>query len=121
MDDVVFVCAHGANKSRLAAAFFNRAAPLGWRAVSAGLQPQPAVSAHAVRLVAGTGAESFLDRGPPRAVASVRDATRLVAIDCDVPGAVRWDLACQEVGPVMAGELREGAERLAAQLADHRA
>jgi protein-tyrosine-phosphatase len=51
---VVFVCPHGALKSRLAAAFFNAAARPGWRAVSAGLEPQADPSVHAAALVAGT-------------------------------------------------------------------
>jgi hypothetical protein len=35
----LFVCLHGAAMSRLAAAYFNRAAPAGWHAVSAGVEP----------------------------------------------------------------------------------
>lgn len=117
-DLVLFVCEHGANKSRLAAALFNRVAPAGWRAVSAGLQPQPAVSVHAVRLIAGTGAESLLDLEPPRGLDTVPNPARAVSIDCAAPGGSRWDLGCQEVGPAMVAELRDRTERLAAQLAD---
>ena len=36
---VLFVCAHGAGKSRMAAALFNAAAPRGWWATSAGQEP----------------------------------------------------------------------------------
>lgn len=117
---MLFVCEHGANKSRLAAALFNRVAPAGWRAASAGLRPQPAVSVHAVRLIAGTGAESLLDLEPPRGLDAVPDPTRIVSIDCDAPGGSRWDLADREVGPAMVAELRERAERLAAQVTGHR-
>ncbi len=117
---VAFVCTHGANKSRLAAALFTGAAPPGWRAASAGLQPQPAVSVHAARLIAGTGAESLLDHDPPRSLDQVPDPARVIAIDCRVPGAEQWDLTCQEVGAAMVAEIRDRVERLAARLATDR-
>ena len=48
MDVVIFACVHNAGRSQMAAAFFNQAAPAGWKAVSAGTQPaekvHPAVS-----------------------------------------------------------------------------
>jgi hypothetical protein len=44
---VVFVCPHGALKSRLAAALFNAGPPAGWQAASAGVVPQAAMSVHA--------------------------------------------------------------------------
>jgi hypothetical protein len=120
MGSVAFVCLHGANKSRLAAALFNRVAPPGWHAVSAGLEPQAAVSVHALRLIAGTGAELLLDRDPPRELNTGTAWTQVVAIDCTVPGAARWDLACQDVDAAMVDELRERAEHLAAELTGHR-
>ena len=48
---VLFVCAHGAYRSPLAAAFFNASAPDGWRAGSPGVEPQAAVSPAALDLV----------------------------------------------------------------------
>jgi hypothetical protein len=63
---VLFVCLHGAAMSRVAAAYFNRAAPSGWRAVSAGVDPADMLSPTAETLLAGTGAEEFLDRSPLR-------------------------------------------------------
>jgi hypothetical protein len=115
--EVLFVCPHGAGKSRMAAAFFNRVAPPGWHATSAGQEPDPAVSPDAVRLLAGTGAEALLDREPPRPIVAAPAPTRLVAIDCDVPGAERWDLRHQRVGDAMRDELRERAEALARAVA----
>ncbi len=113
---VLFVCPHGAGKSRMAAAFFNRVAPVGWRATSAGQEPGAAVSPHAVRLLGGTDAEALLDRDPPRPIAGVPGPARTVAIDCDVPGADRWELRHREVGEAMRDELRAGAEALAREL-----
>jgi hypothetical protein len=113
---VLFVCPHGALKSRLAAAYFNRIAPAGWEATSAGQQPQEAVSRHAAPLVAGTDVAGLLDAGPPRPIGAVSDARMIVAIDCELPGATTWRLDEQEVGEAMRDELRQRAERFATEL-----
>lgn len=42
---VLYVCPHGAGKSRMAAAWFNCWAPPGWRATTAGISPQTEVCA----------------------------------------------------------------------------
>jgi hypothetical protein len=114
---VLFVCPHGALKSRLAAAYFNRVAPVGWQATSAGQQPQQAVSVHAAPLVAGSDVAHLLDTSPPRPIDAVSDARMVVAIDCELPGAGGWRLDQQEVGEEMRDELRHRAERLAVELA----
>lgn len=113
---VVFVCPHGALKSRLAAAYFNRIAPAGWRATSAGQRPQQAVSVHAAPLVAGSDVAGLLDTSSPRSIHAVPDARMVVAIDCELPGAIAWRLDQQEVGDAMRDELRQRAERLAVEL-----
>ncbi len=113
---VLFVCPHGAGKSRMAAAFFNRLAPADWRATSAGQEPGPAVSPHAIRLLVGTDAEALPDRAPPRPIIGVPSPARTVAIDCDVSGADRWDRRHQEVGKARRDELRARARTLAREL-----
>ncbi len=115
---VVFVCPHGALKSRLAAAYFNRVAPAGWQATSAGMEPAVAVNVLAGPLVAGTGVEGLLDVDPPRALSDLAQPERVVGVDCDVPGAAdQWRLVHQEVGEAMRDELRRRAEELTRQLA----
>jgi hypothetical protein len=86
---VVFVCQHGAFRSRIAAAFFNAAGPQGWSAVSAGLTPQSEASVRLGPLMAGYEPEPFVDTAQPRSLDSVA-ATRTIAIDADVPGAEIW-------------------------------
>jgi hypothetical protein len=110
---LAFVCTHGALKSRLAAAYFNLAAPPGWRAVSAGEHPQANVSVHAAPLLAGTAAAAFLDTSPPRSMA-LDEIVRVVAIDCEIPGATVWDLANGDPGPAMREEIRAKVERFVA-------
>jgi arsenate reductase (thioredoxin) len=117
---VVFVCPHGAGKSRIAAAWFNRVAPPCWRATSAGVTPQATVSAHAARLLAGSPAAALLDGEVPRPLAAVADPDLVVAIDCgpgEVPGALAWTLTSQRFDAALAAELRQRAETLARALA----
>jgi len=115
---VLFVCPHGAAKSRLAAAVFNQVAPDGWHATSAGLQPQDEMSTPTMALVAGTDLDALLDRRPPRPVPDPSVAAMAISIDCDLPGAVRWDLADPQVGAAMLDELRRRVEALARQVDD---
>jgi hypothetical protein len=117
MPTVLFVCPHGAGKSRLAAAFFDRVAPPGWRATTAGPEPDPAVSAAAIRLLAGDAAEAHLDREPPRPLTAVVGAAHTVAIDCAQPADERWTLARPQLDEATRDELRARAETLARTLA----
>jgi hypothetical protein len=115
---VVFVCPHGAGKSRMAAAFFNAVAPDGWHATSAGQEPAVTVSPDAVHLMAGSTAASYLDREPPRPLEAIKEPARVVAIDCEVPGAERWALTHQQIGEAMRDELERRAVMLAREARD---
>jgi len=113
---IVFVCPHGALKSRLAAAFFNQAPPTGWRALSAGVRPQEDVSVYAAQLLSGTAAAAFLETQPPRPLTPTL-GDHLVAIDCEVPGATVWRLASDGPSPAMGEEIRGLVEQLIDQMA----
>jgi protein-tyrosine-phosphatase len=116
---VLFVCPHGAGKSRIAQAYFDALHIGGWRAVSAGTQPQATVSAHAARLLAGTPAGDTLDTGLPRPVSAVADPDLVVAIDCaepPAPGAVLWRLRHQTFDTALRDEIHDLVTRLAAGL-----
>ncbi len=114
---VLFVCTHGAGKSRMAAAWFNGSAPPGWWATTAGIIPQKAVSEHAPRLLAGTAAAALLDTEPPRPLTAVPDPRLVVAIDC--PGVsfdhpkLSWQLDNADFDEAMGAELRQRAQDLA--------
>jgi protein-tyrosine-phosphatase len=90
---VLFVRLHGTGVSRMAAAYFNRAAPPGWRAVSAGVEPADTLSSTAASLLAGTGADEFLDHSPARWMADVPDAQRMIALRNP---AIQYELAPAE-------------------------
>jgi protein-tyrosine-phosphatase len=111
---VLFVCPHGAGKSRIAAAWFCGLGVAGWTATSAGVQPQARVSVHAARLLAGTPVSALLDEALPRPMSAVSQPDLVVAIDCppEVDADVRWDLAHQEFDEGMCAELRDRVEHL---------
>lgn len=116
---VLFVCPHGAGKSRIAAAWFNAVAPSGWTATTAGLDPQRSVSMHAPRLLADTPAAEFLDRELPRALSAVPHVALVVAIDCPadaVADAVGWSLEHGEFDEAMGTEVRRRVLDLVASL-----
>lgn len=115
---VVFVCPHGALKSRIAAAWFNTLAPPGWRATSAGLTPQEQVSVHAAPLLAGTGAQALLDLDPPKALDGLSDVDRVVGIDCQIPDSVCWQLDNGHPGEAMRDEIGRLVQQLAQEIGD---
>jgi protein-tyrosine-phosphatase len=99
--EVVFVCEHGAAKSLIATAYFNKLAAargLPARATFRGVDPQDALS---VRAVAGLKADGLaIPDGRPTAIADadVAGATHIFAIGCALPKtatasgkAASWD------------------------------
>jgi protein-tyrosine-phosphatase len=87
---IVFVCEHGAAKSLIATAYFNKLAAergLSARATFRGVDPQDALS---VRAVAGLKADGLpIPDGRPTAIGApdVAAATHVFAIGCTLPGA----------------------------------
>ena len=87
---VVFVCEHGAAKSLIATAYFNKLAAergLTARAAFRGVNPQDALS---VSAVAGLTADGVpIPTGRPTAIgaADVAAASHIFAIGCTVPAA----------------------------------
>ena len=87
---VVFVCEHGAAKSVIATAYFNKFAAergLPYRATFRGTTPQEALS---VRAVAGLKADGVpIPSGAPTAIGSadIEKATHIFAIGCTLPAA----------------------------------
>lgn len=105
---VVFVCAHGAARSRLAAAWFNTNPPPGWHATTAaGEEPAEALNPHVWRLLAATPARAHLDERPPRPHTGTADDDLVIAIDCAVAGTHQWNLTATEVDDAMHDELRD--------------
>ena len=116
---VLFACAHGAARSRLAAAFFNADPPVGWHATTAaGEQPAQRVSPDAVALLHGTTAATHLDLSPPQPRMAVDGADIVVAIDCDpLPGAIHWRLTQAVIDEALRDELHHRVAALRTSIA----
>ena len=112
---VVFVCQHGAFRSRIAAAYFNAASPNGWSASSAGVTPQAEVSPRLDPLMTGTGVEEHVDASPPRSLGD-GSAARVIAIDVDTAGAETWRIGTATTDEVLREEIRRRVERLVAEV-----
>lgn len=89
---IVFVCEHGAAKSVIATAYFNKLAAergLPFRATFRGTSPQDSLS---VRVVEGLKADGIaVPAGKPTAIADadITAATHIFAIGCTLPDAAR--------------------------------
>lgn len=87
--DVIFVCEHGAAKSVIASAYFNKLAAergLSVRSVARGADPQAALSVSAVRGLQADGLPPQLAAPRPLAGSELRSSARIVAFDCRSPG-----------------------------------
>lgn len=118
---VLFVCLHGAGMSRMAAAYFLSAAPAGWRAVSAGIDPAETLSGTARTLLAGSDAEQFLDHAPPRPIDAVEAPSRVIAlrnpsIQYELESDESWDLT-SSAGAPLRDEIRSHVEGLVHSIA----
>jgi protein-tyrosine-phosphatase len=122
---VLFVCLHGAAKSVLAAARFERlAARRGLRATAdfAGTEPDPEIAPRVVKELAAEGVDLRGRRPRPVTAADVATATRIVSFGCDLatlgPRAPvdRWD----DVPAVSDGyeTARDAIDRRLARLVD---
>jgi hypothetical protein len=108
----------------MAAAYFEQSAPVGWSAVSAGIEPGETLSQTAAGLLAGTPAAAFLDLAPPRAISAVPHPERVIAlrnpaIQFELDGAEVWDLAHTQ-GEPQRDEIRARVDALARMLASDR-
>jgi protein-tyrosine-phosphatase len=89
---VVFVCEHGAAKSLIATAYFNKLAAergLPYRATFRGVSPQEALSVRAVQGLTADGVA--IPKGLPTAIgdADIKTATHIFAIGCALPAAAK--------------------------------
>ncbi|HMF98627.1 MAG TPA: hypothetical protein VKE96_30210 [Vicinamibacterales bacterium] len=85
---IVFVCEHGAAKSVIATAYFNKLAAergLPYRATFRGTSPQDDLSVRAVAGLKADGVTVPAGKPAPISDADVTDATHIFAIGCTLP------------------------------------
>lgn len=121
--NVVFVCEHGAAKSVVASAYFNKLAAergLAVRAIARGADPQASPSVSAVKGLRSDGIAPA--PGAPRLVtaAELRGAARVVAFDCEqtVMKALRGMDACWDDVPTVGDDYAAARDRIRAHVAE---
>jgi arsenate reductase (thioredoxin) len=124
---VVFVCEHGAAKSVIAAAYFNKIAAergLPDRAIYRGASPQAELSVSALKGLKEDGMPLPSDKPSPVTAADVAAATHIFAIGCTLPArasasgkADSWDDVPEDHGyAAQRDAIRKHVERLIDQL-----
>jgi len=81
MGTVLFVCVENSFRSQIAEAYFNKFAPEGWRAVSAGLTPAEKVHPNAVRLMLEEGIDISYKK-PQLLTREMQEAVDIAVIVC---------------------------------------
>ncbi|MEM2569985.1 MAG: arsenate reductase ArsC [Candidatus Bathyarchaeia archaeon] len=81
MGTVLFVCVENSFRSQIAEAYFNRFAPEGWRAVSAGLTPAERIHPNAVRLMLEEGID-ISHKKPQLLTREIQEAADMAVIVC---------------------------------------
>lgn len=86
MKQVLFVCVHNSGRSQMAEALFNRLAPDGMRAVSAGTQPGGGLNPAAVEAMNELGVDLQGAGHHPKVMTPemVESSTRVITMGCDV-------------------------------------
>jgi protein-tyrosine-phosphatase len=87
---IVFVCEHGAAKSVIAAANFNKLAAeqnLPWRAVARGVHPDDAIPANIQGVLTAEGMNVSEWKPQAVGVSDVRGAERVITLSCDLPAS----------------------------------
>jgi arsenate reductase (thioredoxin) len=115
--EVVFVCEHGAAKSVVAAAYFNKLAVergLAARATARGADPQADLSVSAVKGLKEDGIEPSLAAPRPLTASDLRGSARVVAFDCKQPAmtALRGMDACWDDVPATANGYAQARDRI---------
>ncbi|MGZ6142823.1 MAG: arsenate reductase ArsC [Myxococcales bacterium] len=123
---VVFACVHNAGRSQMAAAFFNRLAPAGSRAISAGTRPGERVHPEVVAAMKEAGIDLSAVKPQLLTAELAKGADLLVTMGCGdecpaIPGARRedWPLPDPKGRPLddvrrIRDEIRERVEALLA-------
>jgi protein-tyrosine-phosphatase len=129
---VVFVCEHGAAKSVIAAAYFNKLAQergLGQRAIARGTRPDDKYSPAAVQGLQADGIP--VEKGKPVLVtdSEVAKATQVVTLGCQLPDRVRptgkvdqWDQipSVSDDYPAAREAIKKRVEQLVKELAERK-
>lgn len=85
---VLFVCVENSFRSQIAEAYFNKYAPEGWIAVSAGIKPAERVHPNAVRLMLEEGID--INHKKPRMITRELQEKADIAVMCAAALYAQW-------------------------------
>lgn len=81
MKNVLFVCVENSFRSQIAEAYFNKYAPKGWKAISAGLTPAENVHPNAVKLMLEDGID-ITHKKPQLMTRELQEKAEMAIIVC---------------------------------------
>ncbi len=84
MKKVLFVCVHNSGRSQMAEAFFNRLAPAGWQALSAGTMPGKGINSMVVQVMQEAGLDISHNQPKLLVPEMLENAKRIFTMGCDV-------------------------------------
>lgn len=82
MKTILFVCVENAGRSQMAEGFFNKYAPDGFRAVSAGTRPVPQINPLAVQAMKEAGIDISAQKSKIITEDMIRDSAKAVNMGC---------------------------------------
>ena len=82
MKTILFVCVENAGRSQMAEGFFNRYAPKGFRAVSAGTRPAAQINPLAVQAMKEAGMDISAQKSKIITEDMIRDSAKAVNMGC---------------------------------------
>lgn len=88
MKKVLFVCVHNSGRSQMAEVFFNRLAPAGWQAESAGTMPGKGVNPVVVQVMQESGLDISHQQPKLLVPEMLKDVERIFTMGCDVDSGV---------------------------------
>lgn len=126
---VLFVCVENAGRSQMAEGFFNKHAPPGYRAVSAGTKPAGQINPLAVQAMKEAGIDISRQKSKIITDDMIRDSAKAINMGCmdrsDCPllflnNPVDWSIEDPKGKPIeKVREIRDEIERRVKELAEN--
>src|SRR4029078_8049909 len=79
---ILFVCVENAGRSQIAEAFFNKYAPKGYKAISAGTRPVSQINPMAIEVMKEVSVDISNQKSKDITEDSMRNSTQIVNIGC---------------------------------------
>ncbi len=123
MKTVLFVCVENSFRSQIAEAFFNKLAPEGFRAISAGIVPAGTVNSNAIKVMEEVGIDISKQKPKRITLDFVKKADIVITMGCGaeqclvIENAVDWGIEDPKDKPIerireIRAEIKDRVEKL---------